>query len=95
MQKSCITGTLLCFSENYLAAVTKTYLILKKEEIVNMEIFVLFRFWLYAILRRNILNISKTIFEKLIFHLRLREQLPVVFLYEFQVHSAYVTKFCI
>ena len=34
-------GTLLCFSEHYCAAVTKMYWALKKEEIINLTIFVL------------------------------------------------------
>ena len=41
MQISYIQGTLLCFYENYCTAVTKTYCSLKKEQIVNMKIFVL------------------------------------------------------
>ena len=37
-------GTLLRFPQNYCAAVTKKYWAVKKEEIVNMSIFLLFSF---------------------------------------------------
>ena len=37
-------GTLLRFLQNFSSAVTKKYWALKKEEIVNLKIFVLFRF---------------------------------------------------
>ena len=38
-------GTFLRFHEEYCAAVTKKYMALEKGEIVNMTIFVLFRFF--------------------------------------------------
>ena len=38
-------GILLCFLEDYSAAVTKKYWALKKGEIVNLRIFVLFSFF--------------------------------------------------
>ena len=37
-------GILLCFHENYCAVVTNKYWAVKKEEIVNLAIFFLFRF---------------------------------------------------
>ena len=43
-EKCDIMGTLLPFHENYCAAVTKRYWGLKKEEVLNMRIFVLFSF---------------------------------------------------
>ena len=39
-----MTGTLLRFLENYCATVTKKYWALKKEELLNRPITVLFRF---------------------------------------------------
>ena len=75
--------TLLQFLENYGAAVTKRYWALKKEEILNLTIFVLFFFFNYVILGGHILNISKTMFMKLILHLRLSDQLNYVLLEEF------------
>ena len=38
-------GTLLRFPENYFAAVSKKYWALKKEEILNLTIFVLISFF--------------------------------------------------
>ena len=37
-----MTETLLCFCENYCAAVIKKYWALKKQEILNLTVFVLF-----------------------------------------------------
>ena len=76
--------TLLQFLENCCSAVTKKYWALKKEEILNLTIFVLFSFFFnYVILGGHVLNISKTIFMKLILHLRLSDQLNDVLLEEF------------
>ena len=49
--KTYIKGTLLRFSKSYSAVVTKTYLVLKKEKIVNMTIFFLFSCLLLTRLR--------------------------------------------
>ena len=56
-----------------------------------MIIFLLFSFCNYVILGEHILNISKTIFSKLIFHLQLGDQLPDIVLRKFYMHSAYVS----
>ena len=71
-------GTLLPFLQSYCAVVTKKYWTLEKEEISNLTIFLLLSFCYYGILGGHILNISKTIFTKLIFHLRLSDKLPDV-----------------
>ena len=76
MQKYFITGTFLRFLQSYCAVVTKKYWAPEKEEISTLTIFNLLSFCYYGILGGHILNISKTIFTKLIFHLRLRDQLP-------------------
>ena len=76
--------------------VTKIYCALKIEEIINVTIFVVFSFFFnYVILGRRILNISKTIFLKQIFHLQLSYQLTNVLLQEFYIHSTYVITYCI
>ena len=69
------------------AVVTKTFWALKGAEIFNMTIFILFVFCNYVILGGNILNISETIFTKLVFDVRLNDQLPYVLLQEFPIHS--------
>ena len=70
-------GTFLRFLQNYCAAVTKKYWALEKQEISSLTISALFRFL------GHILNISKTIFTKVIFHLWIRDQLKDVLLHEF------------
>ena len=80
-QELYIKGRLLRFLGSYLAAVTQTSWALEKEENENITICVFFIsfvnivleiyvFCNYVVLRKHILNISKTIFMKLIFHLR-------------------------
>ena len=49
----------------------------------------------YVILKGNILNISKTIFSKLILDLRISHQLNGVCFQELYKHSAYVINPCI
>ena len=49
----------------------------------------------YLILGGHILNISKTIFPKLILHVRISYQLHDVRLQEFYIHSPYVKNHCI
>ena len=71
-------GTLLPFLQSYCAVVTKKYRTLEKEEISNLTIFLLLSFCYYGILGGHILNMSKTIFTKLIFPLQLTNQLPDV-----------------
>ena len=68
---------------------------LKKREIVNLAIFVVFFFFNDIILGGNIVNISKTIFLKLIFHLQPSYQLPADLLQEFYIHSTCVISHCI
>ena len=76
-----ITGTLLSLLKNYCAAVAKKYWALKREEILKLTISPCLLFCNYVILGGHILNISKMIFTKLIFHLRFSDKLPhVVFL---------------
>ena len=75
-----ITGTLLPFLENYFSDFTRRYWALKKEEVLNLRIFVLFSFRDCVILGGHILNISKTIFRKLIFHGRVSDQVHDVLL---------------
>ena len=87
--------TLLLFLENYCAAVTKKYWSLKKEETVNLKIFFVFRFLYLRNIRGHILNISKTIFTKQIFHLHLSDQLPDLVLRKFYIHSTSVIYLCI
>ena len=70
-------GTLLRFVKNYCAAANKKYWALEKQEISSLTISALFRFL------GHILNISKTIFTKVIFHLWIRDQLNDVLLHEF------------
>ena len=84
-----------------MAAVTQTSWALEKEENENITICVFFIsfvnivleiyvFCNYVVLRKHILNISKTIFMKLIFHLRGSDQLSDVVLQEFYTHSTCV-----
>ena len=49
----------------------------------------------YVILKGHILNISKTIFSKLILDLRISHQLNGVCFKELYIHSAYVISPCI
>ena len=49
----------------------------------------------YVILGGHFLSISKTIFTKLMFHLRLSDQLPDVLLEKFDIHSTSVIYLCI
>ena len=63
--------SLFRLSDIYYDVVTKTYWALKNKEIVNLTISVLFTSCHYVVLGGYILNISKTIFPKLIFHLQL------------------------
>ena len=79
-------GTLFPFLKNCCAAVTKKYWALKKEELLNPTILLLFNFGKYVIFGGHILNISETIFAKLIFPLRLGEKLPDVLLQDFYTH---------
>ena len=73
-------GTLLPFLENYCAADAKKYCAFKREEIVNLTIFAGLVFCTQVILGGYFLNISKTIFTKLVFHLCLSDQLLDVLL---------------
>ena len=73
---------------------SKIYWGLKKREIVNLAIFVVF-FFNDILLGGNIVNISKTIFLKLIFHLQPSYQLPADLLQEFYIHSTCVISHCI
>ena len=86
MQKFYMKRTRLLFSTNYSTVCTKFYSTLKIEAILNLTIFVLFSFLSLHNIREHMLNISKTIFPKMIFHLRLSYQLPDVFLQEFYIH---------
>ena len=78
------------FSANYSTIRTILYCTLKIEEILNLSIFVCLVFSNYVILVEPLLSISKTIFPTLIFHLRLKYQLPDVRLQKFYMHSTYV-----
>ena len=49
----------------------------------------------FFLIGRHILNISKTIFPKLIFHLQLSYQVSDALLQEFYIHSTYVINHCI
>ena len=49
----------------------------------------------FVVLRGHILNISKTVFAKLILHQQLRNQLPDAFLQKFHIHSMYAINQCI
>ena len=76
----------LLFSTINSTVCTKFYSTLKIEEILNLAIFVLFSFLQLRNIRGHMLNISKTTFPKIIFHLRLSYQLPDVLLQEFYIH---------
>ena len=100
-QELYIKGRLLRFSGSYFAVIIKTSWALKKEEIVNITIWVFFIsfvnivleiyvFCNYVVLRRHILNISKTVFMKLIFHLQRSDELSDVVLQGFHINSTYV-----
>ena len=81
-------GTLHPFLKNYCATVTKKYWALKKKKTIQIR-----QFWCclvfcdYVILAGHNLNISKTIFAKLIFHLCLSDKLPGVLLFFFYFTS--------
>ena len=77
----------ILFSKNYSTVSTKYYSTLKVEEYLV--------FCNYVIFGVHILNFLKTMFPKLIFHLRLRHQLPDVLFQEFDIHSTYVINHCI
>ena len=53
--------------------------------------FFLFSFLQLQNIRGTYSKYFKTIFPKLIFHLRFSDQLPYVLLQEFYIHSTYVT----
>ena len=89
-------GKIVCFLQNYRPAITSKYWTLKKEIILNLKIFVPFSFLQLRNIRwGHILNNSKTIFTKLIFQLRLNDQLNDVLLQEFYINSTSVIYFCI
>ena len=64
---------------------------LKKEEIVNMTIFVLFSVFLLGNIKGTHSKYFQNNITKLIVHLRLRDQLPYFPLQEFYIHSSDVT----
>ena len=84
-------GKPLRFFENYCASFTKKYWALEKKKLEICQFLSSLVFCNYVILGEHILNISKTIFTKLILHLRLRNRLPDVPLQEFYIHSTHET----
>ena len=90
LKKCCIKESLRRLSDISYDVVTKTYWALENKEILNLTISVLFTSCHYVVLGGYILNISKTLSRKLIFDLRLGDQLSDVPLQEFYVHPAYV-----
>ena len=72
MQKSYIKGTPTILCTKYSTISTNVHC---TQEILNLTIFGLLIFCNYVILGGHILNISKTIFPKLILHMRIRDQL--------------------
>ena len=67
---------------------------LKYKQNVNHKKLTIFSLCNYVILRGRILNISKTVFPKLIFHRSLENQLPDVPFLQFYIHSTYVINHC-
>ena len=95
MQKL-IKGKPLCFFENYFASFTKKYWALEKKKLKIWQFLSSLVFCNYVTLGEHILIISKTIFTKLILHLRLKNRLPDVLLQEFYIlyfilHSTHET----
>ena len=89
-------GTLLRLVQNHRAPATKKYWALEKEIILNLKIFLSFSFlYLRNIRWEHILKNSKTIFTKLIFDLRLSDQLNDVLWQEFYIHSRSAIYLCI
>ena len=92
MQKSYMKGTPTLLCTKYSTISTNVHC---TQEILNLTIFVPFSFSNYVISGGHILNISKTIFPKLILHMRIRDQLHDVRLQEFYIHSPDVKNHCI
>ena len=68
---------------------------LKQKKWLNLKIFVLCCSFKLHTLEEQILNISKTIFPKLIFHLYLSYKLPDSLLQERFMHVKYVKNLCV
>ena len=75
MEKCYITETHILFGTNYSTISTNVYCTLKIEEISNPTIFVHFSFLQLRNITWTYSKFSKTIFLKLIFHLRITYQL--------------------
>ena len=83
MQTCYIKETRILFCTNYSTISTNVYCTLKIAETLNLRILVRFVFCNYVILGGHFLNISRTIFLKVILHLRISYELHDVRLPEF------------
>ena len=88
-------GKLLRFLEKNCPPVLKKYWTLENGEILNLTIFILLVFCNYVVLGRHIVNISKAMFTKLIFNLRVSDQLPDILLQGFYIHWTSLVYLCI